>query len=514
MKNYVQTKKSNIMNGHALKDIFDNTYKTLTYDDVIFGPGFINFDMNDIDLSSKLTTNITLKTPIVSSPMDTVTESDMAIQLALQGGIGIIHCNDGSIDEQIEHVKRVKRYSNGIVTNPVVVSPNDTVSHIMKLQKDNDFTSFPVVDDNNTLIGMVARRDTEFVSPQNHKSTLVKQIYNTDVITLKEGVTLEEARQKMIDTKVKRIPLIDLNNKLKGLICRKDIINMKRYPLATRDSKTKQLLVGAAVSTHLKDRPRIDRLVLEAKVDVIVIDSAQGCSIYQLDTIRYIKDKYPGQVDIIGGNIVNPRQAQKLIDAGVDGLRVGMGVGSICTTQEVCGVGRGQATSVYYVSKYAHAKGIPVIADGGVAASGSLFKALCLGAQTVMLGSLLAGTNESPGKIIYKNGVKLRAYRGMGSTDAANAQKGKCTSKSRYCDTDEDSIFVAQGVSGCVLSKGSVKKYIPYLLKAVKHGLQDVGIQNVNDIRRKCDDGTLRMELRSDRAQREGGVHDLYSFEK
>lgn len=501
------------MNGHTPLEIFSHTYKTLTYDDFIVMPGFINFNLDDIQLTTQLTTNIQLKTPFVSSPMDTVTESDMAIQLALQGGIGIIHCNN-DIDDQIEHVKRVKRYSNGIVTDPIVVKPNDTVSHVIQLQQHNDFTSFPVVDDDNKLMGIVARRDIEFVPLNEQNTTLVKQIYNSNIITLQQGSTLDEARQKMIAAKVKRIPILDAEKKLCGLVCRKDIINSKRYPLATRNPDTKQLLVGAAVSTHLKDRERIDRLVTEANVDVIVIDSAQGCSIYQLDTIKYIKETYPDQVDIIGGNVVTPAQTEKLIDAGVHGIKIGMGIGSICTTQEVCGVGRGQASSIYYVSKYANSRGIPTIADGGIASAGSILKAICLGAHTVMMGSMLAGTHESPGKVIYKDGVRLKTYRGMGSKEAANAKHKNHASKTRYCDTDTESIFVAQGVSGYVTSKKSIKKYIPYLRKSLKHGMQDAGIKTIHELQTKAFDGTIKIELRSNGAQREGMVHDLYTSDK
>lgn len=502
-----------VSNGRTIPSIFESGYQSLTYDDIIIMPGFINFGLDEVDLTSKLTKNISLRVPFVSSPMDTVTESDMSIQLALQGGIGIIHCNN-TIDEQIDHVKRVKRYSNGIVSDPIVVKPDSTVRNVIELQKRNDFTSFPVVDDEGRLMGMVARRDIEFVSQADQATTLVKSIYNTKIVTLKEGSTVDEARKKMIIGKVKRIPIVDKDRKLKGLICRKDIINLSRYPLATRNKKTKQLLVGAAVSTHPRDKKRIDRLVKEGNVDVIVVDSAQGCSVYQLDTIKYIKEKYLNRVDVIGGNVVTPQQAKKLINAGVDGLRIGIGVGSICTTQDVCGVGRGQASAVYHVSDYANRKRIPIIADGGISSSGSIIKALCLGANTVMMGSMLAGTDEAPGEVIFKDGVRLKTYRGMGSKAAANVRTRNHASKSRYCDTNTDDVFVSQGVTGCVVSKGSISKHIPYLCKAVKHGMQDIGTRSVDDLRKGCMNGTVKIELRSMGSQREGMIHNLYSHEK
>lgn len=315
--------------GQRFADVFNKSTQSYTYDDIILMPGFINFGLDDVELSSKLTKNITLKTPFVSSPMDTVTESDMAIQLALQGGIGIIHCNN-SVDDQIEHVKRVKRYSNGIVSDPVTIGLHNTVAEVLELQRKNDFTSFPVVDDDGLLRGIVARRDIEFVAPNDAETTFVKDIYNKNAVVLDVGCSIEDARQTMIKKRIKRIPLVDENRKVKGLICRKDIINFKKFPHATRDEETKQLLVGAAVSTHPEDRERIDRLIL-ANVDVIMVDSAQGCSTFQIDTIKYIKEKYSDQVDVIGGNVVTWAQAKRLIDAGVDGLRVGMGVGKFFT---------------------------------------------------------------------------------------------------------------------------------------------------------------------------------------
>lgn len=500
------------MDGLSVHETFKSTKYSLSYDDIILMPGYIDFDLNDVDLTTHITKNIVLHTPIVSSPMDTVTESEMAIQLALQGGIGIIHCNN-TIDDQIEHVKRVKRYSNGIVMNPVTVKETDTVSDIIKLQKENDFNSFPVISSNGQILGMVTRGDIDFILEKDQSTTLVRDVYHRDILTLAEGVTIEEARDKMKKYKLKRMPVIGKDGIIKGLVCRKDILNMKRYPLASRNQKTKQLLVGAAVSTHQYDKKRIDRLITEANVDVIVIDSAQGCSMYQIETIKYIKTRYPGRVDVIGGNVVTRDQAVKLIEAGVDGLRVGMGIGSICTTQDVCGVGRGQASAIYNVQSYASEHGVPVIADGGVSNSGNIVKALCLGADAVMLGSMLAGTDESPGQFVLKDGIRLKTYRGMGSKSANNVTSKNNVSKTRYCDTNARDIFISQGVSGCVTYKGSIQKYIPYLTKAVKHGLQDIGVKNIAKLKTQISIGQIRIELRSINSQREGSVHHLYSYD-
>jgi IMP dehydrogenase len=314
------------LNGKRFIDVFGNQNQSYTYDDIILMPGFIDFTLDEIVLTSRLTKKIVLQTPFVSSPMDTVTESEMAIQLALQGGIGIIHCNN-SIEEQLEHVKRVKRYCNGIVIDPVTVGLHNTVTDVISLQDRNDFTSFPVVDDDGYLRGMVSRRDIEFVEHDKTSNTLVKDIMNKCVITMNFTHTLDEIRKKMIERRVKRIPLVDNDNRIKGLVCRKDIINFEKFPLATRNPETKQLLVGAAVSTHIQDRDRIDKLVKDGNVDVIVVDSAQGASTFQIETIRYIKENY-NHIQVIGGNVVTSAQATHLIKAGVDGIRVGMGVGT------------------------------------------------------------------------------------------------------------------------------------------------------------------------------------------
>lgn len=268
------------------------------------------------------------------------------------------------------------------------------------------------------------------------------------------------------------------------------------------------MLVGAAIGTRPADKDRA-KLLVEAGVDVIVVDSSQGDSIYQWEMIRHLKTAHP-QIDVIGGNVVTPSQAWHLIQAGADGLRVGMGIGSICTTQEVCAVGRAQASAVYHVAKFARKHGVPIIADGGIKSTGHITKALCLGAGCVMMGSMLAGTDESPGEYFYQDGVRLKRYRGMGSLEAMT--KG---GEKRYVwDDTETAVKVAQGVSGAVQDKGTLRRYIPYLVQGIRHGLQDAGCKSVTEAQEKLYENRLRFEIRSPAAQAEGGVHGLHSYSK
>jgi IMP dehydrogenase len=472
-------------------------------------PGHIDFGLHDVQIKSQLTKGISLEAPFVSSPMDTVTEHRMAITMALLGGIGIIHSNMPPAT-QAEEVIKVKKFKNGFITDPVCLMPSQTVADVFRTKQTLGFSSFPITDTGRIggkLLGVISNRDTAFIEDSSIK--IQEFMTPREQLTVAhEGVSLEEANQVLKVSKKGKLPVVNEQDELVALIARTDIQKNRDNPLASKDNSNKQLLVGAAVGTRPEDHERI-RLLVEAGVDVIVIDSSQGDSIYQLDTVRHIKKNYP-KIEVIGGNVVTPRQAFHLIQAGVDGLRVGMGIGSICTTQEVCAVGRAQASAVYHVAKFARKYGVPIIADGGIKSTGQITKALCLGAGAVMMGSMLAGTDESPGEYFYQDGVRLKRYRGMGSIEAMTNGGEK-----RYVwDDTKTKIMVAQGVSGAVQDKGTLRRYVPYLSQGIRHGLQDAGCRSVEEARRKLYADELRFEIRSPAAQSEGGVHGLHSYQK
>ncbi|HIG05428.1 MAG TPA: IMP dehydrogenase [Planctomycetes bacterium] len=485
------------------RELFQS-HSSLTYDDIIILPGYIDFGAQDVQLQTKITREIELAAPLCSSPMDTVTETEMAVNLALLGGIGFIHYNN-TIEQQSRMVRRVKRFENGFITEPVVLSPAHSIHDVDEIRSKNGFSGIPITEDgtlNTKLVGIVTNRDVDF---EQDRSTLLRDVMTTSLITAPKGVTLRDANQMLRESKRGKLPIIDENGHLAALVSRTDIMKNREFPDASK-SVDKQLMVGAALSTRPEDRERLEALV-EAGVDVIVIDSAQGHSVYQVEMLRYIKETYP-DLQVIAGNVVTQNQCAALIQAGADGIRVGMGPGSICTTQETMAVGRGQAAAVYHCSQHCREQGVPVIADGGVRDIGHIVKALSMGASAVMMGLMFSGSSETPGEYFYQNGVRLKRYRGMASIEAMDAGGGK-----RYFAEDEP-VRVAQGVSGMVMDKGSIRNLVPYLCQGLKHAFQDIGVKNLETLHTILNSGDLCFETRTQSAQQEGGVHDMYSYEK
>jgi len=474
----------------------------LTYDDFILLPDFIDFGVSDVDLATSLTRELRLNLPFVSSPMDTVTESQMAIYMALLGGIGIIHYNN-TIEEQARHVELAKRFENGFITSPVVLGPNNRISDIDAIKAKYGFSSIPITEDgtpNGKLVGIVTGRDTDF---EPNRDLPLREVMTTDVVTSGKGVSLHEANQILRRTKKGKLPIVDDEGRIVSMVCRRDLITNEEYPLASKD-KNKRLLVGAAISTHDEDKERLAELV-RGGLDLVVIDSSQGDSVYQAGMIKHVKHKHP-HVQVIAGNVVAERQCRRLIAAGADALRVGMGPGSICITQETVAVGRPQASAVYYCAKAAKECGVPVVADGGIATAAHIAKSLALGASAVMMGSLLAGTTESPGEYYYHGGQRLKKYRGMASAGAMRAGGAK-----RYF-SETDAVKVVQGVEGFVVDKGSLKTFLPYLAQSLRHSMQEVGCRTVDALHGALESSKLRFERRSPSAQKEGGVHSLHEY--
>ena len=491
-------------NGLDAKTFFESQ-GGLTYNDFILLPGYIDFSRDEVSTETNLTRNIKIKRPLVSSPMDTVTESKMAICMALLGGIGIIHYNN-TIEEQVKEVRRVKRFENGFITEPVVLSPNHTIRDLDTFKETYGFSGIPITEDgtlNSKLVGIVTKRDIDFEEDRTKK---LKEVMTTQLITASDRISLAEGNRILKESKKGKLPIIDKQGRLVSLMSRTDLLKNEDFPLASKN-KDKQLLAGAALSTRDEDKERLAELV-KAGVDVIVIDSSQGDSIFQINMIKYIKKNYP-DIDVIGGNVVTAKQCKSLIDAGADALRIGMGSGSICITQDTLSVGRAQGSSVYHTAKFSKEyANIPVVADGGVAHIGHIVKALSLGASAVMMGGLLAGTSESPGEYFYEGGVRVKKYRGMASHEAMEKGGGK-----RYLAV-EDQIKVAQGVTGTVVDKGSVVHLVQYLMQSLLHSLQELGYRNIQELHKGLYDGVLRFEMRSPSAQVEGSVHSLYSFKE
>ena len=446
----------------------------ITFDDVLLVPGYSEVIPNEVDLGTKLTNKIRLNIPLMSASMDTVTEYRMAIAMARQGGIGIIHKNM-SIEQQAKEVDKVKRSENGVITDPFYLSPDHTLREAEELMAKFHISGVPVTE-NGRLVGIITNRDLKFETNFEKKIRESMTSEADGLVTAREGITLEEAKQILGKARKEKLPIVDENYNLKGLITIKDIEKQIRYPESAKDANGR-LLCGAAVGCTPDILKRVDALV-NSHVDVIVIDTAHGHSSNVLRTFRMVKEKYP-DLQVIAGNVATAEATKALIECGVDAVKVGIGPGSICTTRIVAGIGVPQITAVMDCYEMADKYGIPIIADGGVKFSGDITKAIAAGANVVMLGGLLAGCDESPGSFELYQGRKYKVYRGMGSLAAM--ENG---SKDRYFQENAKKL-VPEGVEGRVAYKGRVEDTIFQLIGGLRSGMGYCGAANIEELKQK-----------------------------
>jgi IMP dehydrogenase len=451
-------------------------YQGITFDDVLLEPAYSDVLPRDVDVRTRLTRNIKVNIPIVSSPMDTVTESDLAIALAQEGGMGIIHKNM-SIELQSRDVEKVKRSENGIITDPVTLSPDETVGTARRIMEQYKVSGIPITVDH-YLKGILTRRDLRFLADNNQ--CIAEVMTRENLVTAAENTTLEAAERILTENKVEKLLLVDENYKLRGLITIKDIDKLQNFPNACKDRRGR-LRVGAAVGVH--DYERIAALI-KAGVDVLVVDSAHGHSANVVETVRYIKKKH--DIDVIAGNVATAEGAQCLIDAGVDGVKVGIGPGSICTTRVISGVGVPQITAIANAVKAADEAGVPVIADGGIRYSGDISKAIAAGAHCVMIGGLFAGLAESPGQMILYKGRSFKSYRGMGSLGAmvtGSSERYRQDQPEGDGKARQTGKLVPEGVEGRVPYKGPLGPFVYQLVGGLRAGMGYCGTRNIEDLR-------------------------------
>jgi IMP dehydrogenase len=456
----------------------------LTFDDVLLLPGASDVVPSAVDTSSRLSRNITLRVPLISSAMDTVTEARMAIAMARQGGVGVLHRNL-SISDQAEQVDVVKRSEAGMVAQPVTIGPDATIADVDALCGRYRISGVPVVDPSGVLLGIVTNRDMRF---EQDSSRLVRDVMTpAPLITAPVGTSRDTAFELLRTNKIEKLPLVDEAGRLKGLITVKDFAKSEKYPNATKDSRGR-LVVGGAVGVGDESFKRAMTLV-EAGVDFLVVDSAHGHSRAVLETVaRVVRELAGRDIDVIGGNVATREGAQALIDAGVDGIKVGIGPGSICTTRVVAGIGVPQVTAIYEASLAARPAGVPVIGDGGLQYSGDIAKAIVAGADTVMLGSLLAGVEESPGELLFINGKQFKSYRGMGSLGAMQSRGlARSYSKDRYFQDDvtSDEKLVPEGVEGQVPYRGPLEAVLSQLVGGLRSSMGYIGAHDVAELHAK-----------------------------
>jgi len=448
----------------------------LAFDDVLILPAKSTVIPAEVDVTTKLSQNIKLKIPIVSAAMDTVSESKMAIALAQQGGIGIVHRNL-PIATQTEEVDKVKRHESGMIVDPITIRPQEKIYKAIELMHKYKISGLPITDENNKLVGILTNRDIRFETRLNLS---VEDVMTKELVTVPLGTSLEEAEKLFHKHKIEKILMVDENYHLKGLITYKDILKRIQYPHASKDAFGR-LRVGGAVGVGEDTMERAEALI-QAKVDVLVVDTAHGHSQRVLDTIKKLRSKFPKQ-ELVAGNVGTAEAAEELIGLGVNAVKVGVGPGSICTTRVVTGAGVPQITAIADVFKVAKAKDIPIIADGGIKFSGDVTKAIAAGASSVMLGNLLAGTDESPGEVVIYQGRSYKTYRGMGSLEAM-----KEGSRDRYFQDSplSESKLVPEGIEGRVPYKGSASRIIQMMVGGLKAGMGYAGCKNIEELQNKA----------------------------
>jgi IMP dehydrogenase len=449
----------------------------LTFDDVLLVPSYSEVMPSQVDVSSCLTPDISLNIPFCSSAMDTVTESRMAIALAREGGIGIIHRNM-DCEKQVAEVDKVKRSESGVIVDPFYLHPDDLVRDAVELMDHYHISGVPIVDGRKKLVGIITNRDLRFIT--NYQQPISRVMTHENLVTAPVGTDLEGATKILMKHKIEKLPIVDRDGILKGLITIKDIQKARDFPKASKDSRGR-LRVGAALGVGEGALERAGKLV-EAGIDVLVVDTAHGHSKAVVETIRHIRKNFP-DVALVGGNIATEAAAEALIDAGADAAKVGVGPGSICTTRVIAGIGIPQLSAIMRVAAVAHAKGKTVIADGGIRYSGDVVKAIAAGADSVMVGSLFAGTDESPGEVVIYRGRSFKSYRGMGSLGAMSSGE----SKDRYFqDGLPEEKLVPEGIEGLVPYKGPMSAITYQLVGGLRSGMGYVGAANIEELRSKA----------------------------
>jgi IMP dehydrogenase len=455
------------------EDLF-NKFEALTFDDVLIVPGYAEMLPDQTDVSSQLTANIRLNVPIVSAAMDTVTEARLAIALAREGGIGIIHRNL-SAQAQAAEVDKVKRSQSGMIVEPIMLTPTAKLREAEQLMSTYHISGVPIVEGHGKLVGILTNRDIRFVEPADYDQPVSQFMTPQPLVTARVGISLEEAKHLLQKHKIEKLPLVNEDGEVKGLITVKDIQKRRDFPNAAKDSQGR-LLAGAAVGVGADLEERVNLLVKE-EVDVLVVDTAHGHSSGVIRAVTRIHHNWP-DLPVIAGNVVTAEGAELLVKAGANGIKIGVGAGSICTTRVISGAGMPQVSAIYDCTRVAHKYGIPTIADGGIKYSGDIVKAIVAGADTVMLGSLLAGLDESPGEAVLFEGRRFKEYRGMGSLGAMQGY-----GKDRYRSAmDESGKLVPEGIEGRVPYKGNVHDYVYQLVGGLRSGMGYAGAATLEDL--------------------------------